>query len=115
MKFRDFKRFSGSSLGDLVSWVQNELNSIMRELFIGLNNLKFRDNFQSYEIVLTLTAGEERQIAHPLKVIPSGYLILKQQGDAVIDAGITSWTNEVVYLRNNSGTNSATIRAIFFA
>lgn len=114
MRFRDFKRFAGRSLEDVIEWVQNELNSVMRELFIGLSKLRLQDNFNSYSVELTLQPTEVRQISHPFREIPSGYIIFKQVGDGVIDASETSWTNEVVYLRNNSASNVVTVTAIFF-
>lgn len=115
MHFREFKRFAGRTLEDVVSWLMNELNSIMRETSIGLNNLKFQDNFETYQLELSLSATEERQVSHPFREIPSGYIIFKQVGDGVVDAGITPWTSQVAYIRNNSATNSVQVTVIFFA
>ena len=115
MKFRDFKRFDGKALEDVLSWVKNELNSVMRELFIGLGKLRFEDNFESFRWEGVLAVGEELQIVHPFRETPSGYIIYKQVGDGVVDAGVTPWTNQVVYLRNNSLVNSVRITVIFFA
>lgn len=114
MKFRDFKRFSGKVLQDVISWVTNDLNSVMRELFIGLNNIRFTDNFKSFQWQGTLGVSEVRQIVHPLEKTPTGYIIYKQVGDGVVDASTTEWTNEVVYLRNNSASNSIVVTVIFF-
>lgn len=114
MKFRDFKRFSsGKTLESILSWIEDELNSVMRELFIGLNKLRFQENFKSFEVTVTLNATEERQISHPFKETPTGYIIYKQRGNGVIDAGVTEWTNQVVYLRNN-GAVEVTVTAVFF-
>lgn len=113
MRFRDFKRFAGKTLEQLISWVEDELNSVMRELFIGLSKLRFQENFRSFEVTVTLVATEERQISHPFKEVPTGYIIYKQVGNGVIDAGATAWTNEVVYLRNH-GAVEVTVTAIFF-
>ncbi len=114
MKFKGFKRFIGKSLEDISSWLQNELNSVMRELYIGLNSLTFSENFTSYTWQGTLSASEEKKISHPLGVVPAGYLIFKQIGNAIVDAGTTPWTNKVLYLRNNSGSNSVELTVIIF-
>lgn len=114
MKFRGFKRFAGKGLNEVIDWIQNELNSVMGEVFIGFSKLRFQDNFTSYEVSLTLAPTEERQISHPFREIPSGYIIFKQVGDGVIDAGLTPWTTEVVYIRNNSAVNSVVVTVIFF-
>lgn len=113
MKFRDFKRFDGSTLEAALSWLKNELNSVMRELFIGLNKLRFQDNFGSFEWAGILEATQELQIPHPFKETPTGYIIYKQVGNGVIDAGITGWTNQFVYLRNH-GLVDVEVTVIFF-
>lgn len=100
-------------MDDVVSWLYDELNSALRELYIGLNGLTFEENFQSYPWEGTLTANEVRQITHPLRSVPRGYIIFKQIGNAVIDASTTAWDNDVVYLRNNSA-NSIELKVIFF-
>lgn len=115
MKFRDFKRFGGGSVEAVAAWVKDELNSVMRELFIGLGKLRFQDNFRNYEWSGTLLPTEERQISHPFKEMPAGYMIFKQVGNAIVDAGVTPWTNQYVYLRNNSATDSVDVTVIFFA
>lgn len=115
MKFREFKRFSGAVLTDIITWLKSELNSAMRELYIGLHGLDFRENFRSFTWTGTLAASETRQIPHPFGAEPSGMLIFKQVGNGLIDASATKWTNDVVYLRNNSASNSVELTVIFFA
>lgn len=114
MKFRDFKRFSGNVLQEVISWISNDLNSVMRELFIGLNNIRFTDNFKSFQWEGEFAVSETKQIVHSLGKTPTGYIIYKQIGDGVIDASTSEWTNEVVYLRNNSASNTIKVTVIFF-
>ncbi len=113
MKFRELKRFLGEKPEEAISWIRNELNSLLRELYIGLGNLKFQDNFKTFRWEGTIAAGVTTQIVHPFKVVPSGWLNLKQVGNGVVDASTSEWTTEVVYLRNN-GASSVTLTAIFF-
>jgi hypothetical protein len=114
MRFREFKRFIGDTFEQTQHWLVTELNSVMRELYIGLRALKFEENFKSFTWTGSLAASEVRQIPHPFGKAPSGYVIFKQVGDAVVDASTSEWTSEVVYLRNNSGSNSVTVTVIFF-
>lgn len=114
MKFRPIRRFIGGSVAEIVHWLEMHFNSAMRELYIGLGGLSFKDNFDSFEWTGTLLPLEEKQISHSLQSIPSGYLIFKQVGDAVVDAGVSPWTTKVVYLRNNHASNPVELKAIFF-
>ena len=114
MRFRPVKRFIGGELPSVVSWLKDELNSALRELYIGLAGLRFTENFRCYEWEGILSASEERQISHPLGVTPAGYLIFKQVGNGLIDAGATDWTPQVVYLRNHSASNAVTVKVLFF-
>ncbi len=113
MKFKPIKRFADATIEKTIEWIRTELNACLRELFIGLYNLTFQDNFNSFTWTGALTTGQELQIPHTFKKIPSGYIIYKQVGNGVVDAGTTAWTNEVVYLRNN-GAVTVTLTVVFF-
>lgn len=115
MKFRELKRFTGETLEDVVSWLINSLNSLLRELYIGLTSLDLQENFGSYLWTGTLATSEVRQIPHPFKKIPRGYIIHKQVGNALVDASTSEWDKDFVYLRNNSGANTVTLTVLFFA
>ncbi len=115
MKFKAIKRFADETSEKAISWITTELNACLRELFIGLSKLTFAENFVTYSWSGTLAINEVLQISHPFKQIPSGYIIYKQVGDAVVDASTTEWTSEVLYLRNNSGTNAVTLTVVFFS
>lgn len=114
MKFSGIKRFTGSSLGGVVDWLTGELNSALRELFIGLRGLDFEENFGAFAWEGTLAAAEVKQIPHPFNLVPRGYIIQKQVGDVVVDASSTAWTSQAAYLRNTSGVDPVTIRVLFF-
>jgi hypothetical protein len=114
MKFRPIKRLADKEPNKVIEWIKNELNGVLRELFIGLDNLSFADNFETFLWEGSLAVNEVKQIVHPFRQAPSGYIIYKQIGNAVVDASTTDWTNEVVYLRNNSGANAVSLKVIFF-
>ena len=113
MKFKPLKRLAEESSDKVIQWVRTELNACLRELFIGLYNLTFEDNFKSYSWTGDIAAGATTQIPHSFNKTPTGYIIYKQVGNGVIDASATSWTEEVVYLRNN-GVVSVNLTAVFF-
>lgn len=115
MKFRQIKRFFGETGEQAAKWLRDELNSLLRELYVGLEGLSFADNFKSYEWSGTLGLSETKQIPHPFGKLPSGYIIFRQVGNAVVDASETLWTTQVAYLRNNSSTDTVEVTVIFFA
>lgn len=115
MRFRELKRFTGEDLKDVVSWLVNSLNSLLRELYIGLSSLTFDENMGSFTWTGTLAASEVRQIPHPFNKIPTGYIIHKQVGNGLIDASTSDWDKDFVYLRNNSGANAVILTVLFFA
>ncbi|VVB80742.1 Uncharacterised protein [uncultured archaeon] len=102
----------------LVEYVEISLWSWLRDLMVGLFKITFKENFQSFTVQLTILAGTEVGIANQFSLslpgtIPSGRLITRQKGNAVILDGDTPWTTDTVYLKNPSA-NDATITVIFF-
>jgi len=91
----------------------SQLLPLIKELANGLRNLSFADNFQSFEITLDIAANTEEKIRNQLTFIPSGYIIKKQIGDAIVTAGTTDWDENFLYIKNHDATNSATITIIF--
>lgn len=103
----------------VVTYIEVDLWSWLRELSVGLLKINFLQNFQSFMVQnLSMPAGVEISIpnqfrnAYPGK-IPSGRIITRQQGDANIIDGPTLWTSTHVYLINPSA-NDAVISVIFF-
>lgn len=103
----------------LLKYVEVDLWSWLKDLSVGLLSLNFRDNFQSFTVVnLSIPAGIEVAIPNQFRnvypgTIPSGKLITRQQGDANIIDGATSWNENQVFLLNPSG-NDVVISVIFF-
>ena len=91
-----------------------DLGSLIKELTSGLRNIKFADNFQSFEYGPTeIAANTEVKIRNQLSVVPSKVIIVKQVGNALVTAGDTEWSKNFVYLKNHDGSNAATVTAIF--
>lgn len=115
MRFRPVNKFLGSTLLEVVSWLTTELNSAVRELYIGLTSISFEDNFNSFVWTGTLAVSETRQIPHPFARIPKGHLITKQVGNGLVDSSATAWDRQFAYLRNNSASNTVELTVIFLA
>ncbi len=102
-----------------IKYIEIELWSWLKELSIGLLKIDFKQNFQSFVVQdLSIPAGIEVSIANQFRTsypgnIPTARIITRQQGDANIIDGTTTWTESHVYLRNPSG-NDAVISVIFF-
>jgi hypothetical protein len=103
----------------VLKYIDVDLWSWLKELYNGLFMINFNDNFQSFTVNnLTIPAGTEIAISNQFGLsypgsIPSGRIIVRQQGDANIIDGLTIWNEKQVFLRNPSA-NDATISVIFF-
>lgn len=103
----------------VVKYVEIDLWSWLKELSIGLLKIDFKQNFQSFTVQsLSIPAGVEVSIPNQFRTsypgtIPSGRIITRQQGDANIIDGTTSWSKTHVYLRNPS-SNDAVVSVLFF-
>lgn len=88
---------------------------LRKALDILLRDLTFADNFKSFQITnKVIAANTEEKYRNELTTIPSGYIIIKQTGNALVTAGDTAWDSNFVYLKNHDSTNSATVTVIFF-
>lgn len=103
----------------VIKYVEIDLWSWLKELSIGILKIDFKQNFQSFIVQnLSIPAGVEVAIPNQFRksypgTIPSGRIITRQQGDANIIDGTTTWSANHVYLRNPS-TNDAVVSVIFF-
>jgi len=78
------------------------LSKVVRELEIGLRNLKFTDNFQSFETTLVISATSEIELSNELKSKPTKFIIVDQLGNGVITRSATNeWTRDKVYIYNH--------------
>src|ERR1700675_549860 len=103
----------------LLKYVEVDLWSWLKDLSLGLLRINFTENFQQFLVEdLTIEAGTQVSIANEFFIaypgkIPTGRIIVRQQGNAIIDDGDKVWTETHVYLKNVSA-NAATISVIFF-
>ena len=102
-----------------LGYIEINLWSWLRDLTTGLLKINFKENFQSFYVKnLLIPAGEQVTIPNEFKnvypgVIPSGRIITRQQGNAVILDGNQPWTATQIFLYNPS-VNDATITILFF-
>lgn len=111
-KFSGFRTFKiGSTVEDVIAYLNQGLSLSLKELQTGLANLSFADNFASQILEVTVPANSTVGFSHNLGVIPSQRVILKSTG-YMIDDSDTPWTAKAFYLRNSHPTNSATVKIL---
>ena len=90
-----------------------DISRLVKELATGLRALTFGENFDSFEVDITLTAGQENAtIRNQLTIIPSRVINLGQSGNGVIAKGTTAWTNDYLSIINH-GAVSVTVKLLF--
>ena len=117
MRFSDIKRFAGAIPEDAVTYLNQVLGGGLRDLYIGLSKLEFKENFETFIWEGDIAASGTSSITNVLGRVPSYRLIARAipltAGTVIIDDSTSAWTESVVYLRN-SGTANARIKAVFF-
>jgi hypothetical protein len=113
--FKEFRGLVGSTLDDVLLYLRNDLKKFLRELQLGLTKLSFADNFESFQVTVTISAGAELQIRNELlnSAIPTKRIIVKGGSGAqdIVD-GDTEWNLNYVYLKN-TGASTATATVVF--
>jgi glutaredoxin-related protein len=111
INFKEFKAAIGN-LAELIDYLSVDLSSSLRNLKTGLTNLDFKNNFESFEVTVTIAAGATVTIPNQFRnnVIPTRRLIVKCTGSANIVDG--DWTATQLKM-TNAGASSATVTIIF--
>jgi hypothetical protein len=111
--FKEFRQDRSLTLDDLIEYLSIDLKSSLRELTTGLRKLTFDDNFESFEVDVTIPAGTELAIRNELKSIPTRRIILATNlGGLDVYDGDTEWTTDFLYL-TNSGASTAQMKVVF--
>lgn len=84
-----------------------DIRKLAKELAVGLRRLAFNDNFEGFEVKLTIPASSTITVRNQLSFIPSRYIILSQEGNGLITKSSTAWTLNYLYFDNN-GSNEVT-------
>lgn len=90
-----------------------DIVNLIKELDRGLRDINFVDNFDSFEVEVTIPNSSELEIRNQLTIIPTRYIIVSQSGNGLVTKGTTTWTKDFLYLYNN-GSVSVTAKIIFF-
>jgi hypothetical protein len=84
----------------------------LADLVDGLRKLTFGENFQSFEVEVTIAAGAEQEIRNLLRdTVPTKRIIVRGNSNEVV-YGDTEWTTDFVYLKN-IGASDATATVVF--
>jgi hypothetical protein len=92
--------------------LEKELLSYSQEIAQVINKgIKFTDNFDSQIKTISDSglADSENTIAHTLKRVPTGYLILKINNAGIVYDSGTAWTDTNIYLKCSSANAAITI------
>ena len=125
MKFSSFKEFRGlrsivqmapdRMIEVIGEYLRVDVTKTLRELAVGLTRLRFTDNFEAFEVEVTIPATSEVPIRNELKSkeIPTQRLVVRGGTGAqnVVD-GDTEWTQDFVYLQNTGGSE-VTVTVVF--
>lgn len=116
MRFSFFKQFkaygSTPSIEEIFQYIRNDLGLILKELTVGLQTLSFEDNFDSFQVDVTIESGAELKIRNELRDREVTQWIKVRGNDYSRDIvdGDTEWDLNSVYLKNlGAGTATATI------
>ena len=88
------------------------LNDVLSQMLT--KGLLFSDNFNAYIVDVTTPGVPDTEftVAHTLKRIPTGYILLRTDVPTTIYDGVTAWTTTDIYLKEPMGT--ATIKIMVF-
>jgi hypothetical protein len=104
----------------VIKYIEVDLWIWLRNIAINILKINFNDNFQGfYAENILIPKATELAIPNQFKSIypggiPSGRIITRQKGDALIIDGNTPWTEQFVYLTNTSPVSDALITVFFF-
>ena len=100
MKFRGHRIFKGKDLAGIANYIQGDLSSLFKDLFVGLTKLNFSDNFDSFETTVKLEVGTEVKISNTLgKATPSKFIVTRNEKTSIITQG-TAWNSQSVSVIN---------------
>lgn len=87
-----------------------------RQQEMALRTLSFADNFESFDVEVTIPAATESEVQNYFRngTVPSFYIITSMTGDGDVRKGDTAWTAELLYMRNPHATESVTATIRFF-
>lgn len=97
-----------------------DLESVARDLSVGLHHLNFEENFPGFAWEGEIEAGEEISIPNELrgqsgeKLTPRNVLIHFVEGPSTVSPSDTDWTIDYVYLKNRATTSTCNVKAFFF-
>ena len=103
----------------LFKYLEVDLWSWLKALSTGILKIDFQQNFQAFMVSnVRILAGQEIAIPNQFRAsypgtIPTMRIIVRQQGDANIIDGPTTWSATHLYLLNPS-LNDATVSVLFF-
>lgn len=100
------------TVNDFERNLEKSFQRLMDQLVqILTKGLLFSDNFSCYigDVTTDETPGVESGIAHGLKRIPTGYIVIGKDKTGDIFNGATAWTVSTIYLKSSVASLTAKI------
>lgn len=97
-------------------YLEADLWTWLRDVTTLSSRINFIDNFQAFIVKdVSIPAGQEVRVSNQFQngEIPTGRIITRQTGNAVIVDGSTPWSFNALYLSNPSA-NDAVVSVLFF-
>jgi hypothetical protein len=95
---------------------KENLPDSIAQLFAGLSNLSFKDNFTGWEWEGEIAASTEVRIRNELRdgTMPNRFVITDALGVNSIVRGDDAWNVNFITLKNTDGAIDATVKVFFY-
>ncbi len=104
MKIPSLQEFAGG-VNQIYEYLTSGHNANLKQIVQVLRRLTFADNFESFEVVVTIPATSEIGVENKLKEMPTRRIIVRSNSSSIVD-GDTAWTKTHLYLKNTSATEA---------
>ena len=89
-----------------------DLEDLIVELRAGFSKLDLTENTESFKTSLKINPRSELRVPNQLRITPTQYLIVSQEGNGLVTKSSTPWNNKSLYLKNN-GDSTVKITVVF--
>lgn len=113
---KEFTRKDGQTITDVIKYLITELAATLRSLRSTLLKLQFTDNFECFELELSIPALTELPIRNLLRDKPVSKWVMVRKNEAALSVcdGDSDWNINYVYLKNTHATDTAEFTVLFF-
>ena len=89
-----------------------DIEDLIVELRSGFSKLDLTENTESFKTSIKINPKAELRVPNQLRVAPTQYLIVSQEGNGLVTKSSTPWNDKSLYLKNN-GNSAVKITVVF--